>query len=135
MSDKRTDKKSQGTDNRAWGQEAEQIAAEYYLKDGYTIRERNWRMGHLEIDIILEKDRTIVFVEVKARKPGNQDPIDAVDKSKRRRIINAADVYMRTLPMLYQYRFDIVTFTGSRDDFKMELYEDAFLPPVNGGRI
>lgn len=134
MSGKNINKKVQGSDNREWGHEAEQIAADYYLKKGYTIRERNWRMGHLEIDIILEKDRTIVFAEVKARKPGNQDPIDAVNRGKQRRIINAADVYMRSLPMLYQYRFDIIAFTGDRDNYEMEHFADAFLPSVNGGR-
>lgn len=40
-----TDKQRQGSDNRDWGYEAESIAAEYFLKEGYVIRERNWHMG------------------------------------------------------------------------------------------
>lgn len=127
------DKQKQGNDNRDWGYEAESIAAEYFLREGYVIRERNWRMGRLEVDLILETDRTIVFVEVKARKGDNQDPADAVDRKKRMRIVNAADVYLRSMSVLYQYRFDIVTITGDRDKYTLRHYPDAYLPAVNGG--
>lgn len=125
-------KKKIGEDNYKWGQLAEQIAAEYLLKKGYTIRERNWRAGKYEIDIILECDRTIIFVEVKARKPDTQDPIDAVGKNKRSNIVRGADCYLRNLPHLYQYRFDIITIIGDSNDFKLEHYEDAYMPGVNG---
>lgn len=127
-------KQKQGTENREWGYEAESIAAEYFLQEGYVVRERNWRIGRLEIDLILERDRTIIFVEVKARKGDNQDPADAVDRKKRMRIVNAADVYLRSIPVLYQYRFDIVTITGDRNSYKLDHYPDAYLPAVNGGR-
>lgn len=128
-----TDRKKQGSDNQEWGHEAETLAAEYFLKNGYTIRERNWKSGNFEIDLILEKNRQIVFVEVKARKrgPTNQDPVAAVDYRKRRRLIMAADSYLRQLTLLYQYRFDIVTFTGTKNDFEMRHYPDAFIPLVN----
>lgn len=124
-----------GKSNREWGQEAETIAAEYFIKEGYIIRERNWRIGnHIEIDLILEKDRTLIFVEVKSRKEGGQDPVDAVNHRKRQKMIRGADIYLRNQQFLYQYRFDIVTFTGNREHYEMAHYADAFLPPVNGGR-
>lgn len=121
-----------GKENLLWGHDAENIAAEYFLKQGYTVRERNWKCGRLEIDLILEKERTIIFVEVKARKAGTQDPIEAVDRDKRIRIIRAADSYLRSMTQLYQYRFDIFTVTGSREDYKIEHYADAYMPTVNG---
>lgn len=63
--------------------------------------------------MILERDRTIVFVEVKARSGDRQDPAEAVDRKKRLRIIKAADTYLESLTILYQYRFDIVTITAT----------------------
>ena len=36
-------------------------------KKGFRIVERNWRMGHLEVDLIAESRKEIVFAEVKAR--------------------------------------------------------------------
>ena len=40
------DKREQGKANREWGKQAEQIAADYLLTNGYVIRERNWRVGN-----------------------------------------------------------------------------------------
>lgn len=130
------DRKRQGADNRDWGHEAEALASEYFLREGYTVRDRNWKMGKLEIDLILEKDRQIVFVEVKARKesPTGHDPVAAVDSGKRRRLIKAADVYMQQFEILYQYRFDIVTFSGTRENHVMKHYPDAFIPLANSSK-
>ena len=51
-----------------FGQISEDRAAAYLMARGYTIRERNWRFGHKEIDIIAQKHGTLAIVEVKARK-------------------------------------------------------------------
>ena len=45
----------------------EQEAAKILNKKGYRIIETNWRMGHLEVDLIAENKKDIIFVEVKAR--------------------------------------------------------------------
>lgn len=131
----RQDKEELGRENLEWGQEAEQIASEYLLKEGYTIRERNWRMGKYEIDLILEKDNTIIFVEVKARRGDNIAPVDAVDLRKQQRTVRAGDAYLRMLPMMYSYRFDIVAITGTSESYTLEHLEEAFMPQVNGGRL
>lgn len=130
----RQDKEELGRENLEWGQEAEQIASEYLLQEGYTIRERNWRMGKYEIDLILEKDNTIIFVEVKARRGDNIAPVDAVDLRKQQRTVRAGDAYLRMLPMMYSYRFDIVAITGTSESYTLEHLEEAFMPQVNGGR-
>ena len=130
----RQDKEELGRENHEWGQEAEQIASEYLPKEGYTIRERNWRMGKYEIDLILEKDNTIIFVEVKARRGDNIAPVDAVDLRKQQRTVRAGDAYLRMLPMMYSYRFDIVAITGTSESYTLEHLEEAFMPQVNGGR-
>lgn len=123
-----------GARNNQWGIEAENIAYEYFIKEGYTCRERNWKCAKLEIDLVLQQGRTIVFVEVKARAAETQDPVDAVNSKKRINLVRAADIYMAELDQLYQYRFDIVTVTGSAENYKFQHYPDAFLPPVNGCR-
>lgn len=127
-------RKEQGNDNFEWGHMAEQVAVEYLLGQSYVIRERNWKCGHLEIDIIAQVDRTVIFIEVKARSGKYEKAIEAVDARKQARIIHAADIYLRNLTHLYQYRFDVIALTGNRDNFKLEHYRDAFMPKVNGGR-
>ncbi|MCM1369669.1 MAG: YraN family protein [Candidatus Amulumruptor caecigallinarius] len=130
----REENKDRGKQNREWGKETEELAYEYFLKNGYTIRERNWRCNKIEIDLILQLDNTIIFVEVKARKEGTQDPVDAVNRKKQLMMIRGADIYLRMLDKPHEFRFDIVTFKGDRKEFEFRHYPDAFMPSVNGGR-
>lgn len=118
---------------RELGLFAEQMAAEYLLTHGYTVRERNWRPPHskLEVDIIAQLDDTIVFVEVKARSEDGIDPADAVDSKKIRHLARAADIYLNGLSHTFFYRFDIITFSGSADSFELDHIADAFLPPLS----
>ncbi len=125
------DKRKQGAANREWGQQAENIAAEYLMTHGYIIRERNWRVGNkIEIDIIAEKDGTVIFVEVKARKGDFESADDAVDTPKRKKMIKGGDIYLRNLPHLFPYRLDIITVTGTPESYELKHLEDAFLPPL-----
>ena len=55
------------SDKAALGARGEELAAGYLRQHGYTIRDRNWRSGRTEIDIIAENSEYIVFVEVKTR--------------------------------------------------------------------
>lgn len=48
-----------------WG---EDVAADYLLRQGYTILERDWKSGHRDLDIIALDGDTVVFVEVKTRR-------------------------------------------------------------------
>lgn len=122
-----------GYRNREWGRIAEGLAAEYLIKAGYIVRERNFRISnHIEIDIIAEKGNSIVFVEVKARSGNFADAIDAVDKRKRTKMVRGANIYLKNLDHLYEYRFDIITLTGNEYKYTLEHIPDAFLPPLNG---
>ena len=48
------------------GRRGEDIVCDYLVDRGHTILERNWRWGHLEIDIISINNIGIHFVEVKS---------------------------------------------------------------------
>ena len=62
-------------DNRqVIGHSGEDLACEFLIDKGHIILERNWRFGHLEIDIISCNPEGIHFVEVKARKTNIQAP-------------------------------------------------------------
>lgn len=55
------------TTNYSKGHEAEKVAAEYLVSQGYEVIELNWRTRVCEIDIIAKKLKVIYFVEVKSR--------------------------------------------------------------------
>ena len=114
----------------SFGKFAEEKAAEYYLKNGYAICERNWRFKKIEIDLIVRKDNVVVFVEVKARSGRDQDPVDAVTSDKRMRMARGADIYLRDMNGDLEYRFDIFALEGDEKDFSVEVYEDAFISPL-----
>ena len=113
------------------GKEGEEMAAGYLEQEGYTILDRNWRCGHKELDLVVTRDDTIVFVEVKTR-TGTEwgDPEDAVTDRKIRRIVNSADAYIRLNRIDMDARFDIISIVLEGGEFKVEHIEQAFLPPV-----
>ena len=113
------------------GQKGEDIAADYLERHGYIILDRNWRCGHKELDLVVTKDNTVVFVEVKTRSSLDWgDPYEAVTDRKIRRIVNSADAYIRFNCIDMDARFDIISIVVDGGVFKIEHIEQAFLPPV-----
>ena len=85
-----------GNKRQRLGQEGEDIACRFLMDKGHTIIERNWRAGHLEIDIISVSADGIHFVEVKTRRENIQaPPQENVNHTKQRRIIKAAGCFLR----------------------------------------
>ena len=68
------------------GKAGENAAVAYLEQKGYCIRDRNWRKGHFELDIVAAKDNELIVVEVKTRSNTLfAEPEDAVDLPKIRR--------------------------------------------------
>jgi len=87
----------------------ENYAAGYLAERGYRIVERNFRTPSGEIDIIAHDATYIVFVEVKARRSQTYGtPREAVDWRKRKRLVEAAGLYLATHKTEYQPRFDVI---------------------------
>lgn len=113
------------------GKRGEQAAADYLLQKGYHILHRNWHYRHKELDIVAEKNRQLVIIEVKTRKNdlfGN--PEEAVDSRKIRRIVSSADAYIKKFAIDLPVRFDIITVLSDGEKEHLEHIENAFLPPV-----
>lgn len=115
-----------------WGRQAEHIVMEWLISKGYTVRETNWRSptSRSEIDLIVQKDGMIAFVEVKARTDRKMDPAEAITPVKIRNVVRGANTYLRSLEHDYTYRFDVATISGTPDDYVLDYMEDAFLPPL-----
>ena len=112
----------------AWG---ETMAREYLITKGYTIIEHDTRKGGAEIDIIALKDNRIIFVEVKTRRDGSFDPIEAITPKKIKSICRAADNFVRTYNYRQEVQFDIIgIICSSPDNYKIEHIPDAFYPPL-----
>jgi len=88
----------------------EEEAAKMLKKKGFKVVEHNWRMGHLEMDLIAESKEEIVFAEVKARTTsfGDKTPEEYVDEGKKRRMIASANAYLKQRKSEKTPRFDII---------------------------
>jgi putative endonuclease len=95
---------------RKTGDLGERIAADYLKKQGYHIRERNFRTREGEVDIIAEKDDFLIFVEVRTRRSSSMvTPEESVTPYKLDKIIATAQIYIQShqdLPPCW--RIDVV---------------------------
>lgn len=111
----------------------ERLAGEFLERDGYSVRERNFREKCGEIDLIATKGDLLVFVEVKTRSHHSiSDALANVSLTKQRRITRTAVRYLNRNPELcnHKVRFDvIVVFYYKREDtYSLRHFPDAFLP-------
>ena len=98
--------------NQRVGVLGESAAAEYLVKLGYTVNERNFRTPGGEIDIIaLDNDRT-VFVEVKSRTAGADSKYGrastAVNYRKKANFVSAVKTYQSLHPESLKCRIDVI---------------------------
>lgn len=84
-----------GTHNRDLGRRGEEAASQWYEASGYRILDRNWRCGFGELDLVVARDATIAFVEVKARSSGRYGSgFDAVGRAKQLRLRRLASAWL-----------------------------------------
>ncbi len=113
------------------GQKGEDEAVRYLLSEGYRIVFRNWKMYGYEIDIVAETEEYYVFVEVKTRTTAMYgNPEDFVDKRRRNRMINAADIFLNQYEIDKPARFDIIGILWDGLKLSLEHIDDAFLPSL-----
>ena len=116
---------------RELGKIAERITEKYLLKLDYTILDKNWYYGHLELDIIARDNNQLVIVEVKSRNGIRYEhPSEAVTNAKIKRIVEAADAYILEKDIDLETRFDIVTIIFFDQRYELEHFKDAFYPTL-----
>ncbi len=112
----------------SFGKKGEDIAADYLVRKGYAIIERNWRNCHKEIDIIAKDNETLVIVEVKTRRSDMYgSPDEAVSEHKQQLLIAAANAYIEQNNLDCDTRFDIISIILPKyGEPQIEHIEDAF---------
>ncbi len=93
--------------------------------------QRRFRSGHRDIDLVVERDGLVAFVEVKARR-GIQfgDPVEAVDWRKQRELGRSARVWIARHGRGQEaYRFDVVGVLVDGAQVRVRHVEGAFALP------
>ncbi|TPE45412.1 YraN family protein [Pontibacter mangrovi] len=108
------------------GQTGEQLAAAYLQQQGFVILRQNYRYKRAEVDIIAQKDRLLVFVEVKTRSTDRYGyPEDAVNARKEALLLSAAEEFILQEEWPHEVRFDIISVTLTSPP-AIHHIEDAF---------
>ena len=98
------------TDKIKTGSDGEDLAAEYLVGKGFRIVARNYRWRKAEIDLIVQRENWLVFVEVKTRSSNAWgEPESFVNALQRRLIYSAAEEYIFRTDWQGDIQFDIVS--------------------------
>lgn len=118
----------------ALGKAGEDAVCEFLSNHGHSILERNYRSGHLEIDIISLDANGVHFVEVKTRvAPTPTRPGEVVDATKQKRIARAAARYLsshesKLLSPGLEINFDVASVVFDKGDIRIEWLPNAYYP-------
>ncbi|AZR72358.1 YraN family protein [Anoxybacter fermentans] len=115
------------------GRLGEKLARDYFLKAGYNILAENYRTPLGEIDLVVEKDKTIIFVEVRTRStPSFGAPEESISRSKRERLIRLALQFCAHHYLYSQnLRFDVIAISFFDNEPKIEHIKNAFFAGGN----
>lgn len=107
------------------GAMGESLAAAWYEDRGYRLLARNWRGPSGELDLVVRRDRLVVFCEVKTRAtPAFGSPALAVGPDKQRRLRRLAVEFLAAHPQggVADLRFDVAAVVAG----EVELIPAAF---------
>ena len=106
------------------GARGEAQAAAWYEANGYEVVDRNWRCREGELDLVVRRQRTIVFCEVKTRTTSAfGHPEESISHDKRDRIRRLAARWLDESPVrARQIRFDVAAIL----DGELLVIEGAF---------
>jgi putative endonuclease len=112
-----------------WG---EKRCEKFLKRKGLKTLTRNFRCKRGEIDLIMvDTDRSIVFIEVKTRASEEFSPSEAaVNLTKKKRMARTARYFLATHNIEDRaFRFDVVTIVlGQKGRPQINHYENAFVP-------
>jgi putative endonuclease len=116
---------------QAFGELGERIAERWLRRSGWRIIQRRFRSGRRDIDLVAERDGTIAFVEVKARR-GDRfgQPVEAVNWRKQKELARSAKVWIdRHGRPPEAYRFDVIGVLVANERVRVRHVENAFQLP------
>jgi len=99
---------------RLLGEVGEKKALGYLEEKGYQFLGSNFHTRWGELDLIMETQSHIVFVEVKQRLgTSHGEPEEAVTAYKQKHLTRAALIYLKGRPLTKGIRFDVISLSPS----------------------
>ncbi len=105
------------------GEAAELRALAYLQQQGCRLRQRNFRGRGGEIDLVMEWEGVLLFIEVRYRHDGRfGGAVSSVTAAKQQRLIQTAALYLQRYALDLPCRFDVVAM----DDQQLNWIQHAF---------
>lgn len=116
------------TDRQRFGLQGEAVAERWLRIRGWRVVQRRFRNGHRDIDLVVEREGTVAFVEVKARRGGwCGGPVEAVNWRKRRELVRSASIWIDRYGRRGEsYRFDVIGVIIDGRGVRVRHVENAF---------
>ncbi len=115
--------------NQMVGKWGEDCAAAFLTGQGYELIERNVRTPEGEIDLVVCKNKTLTFVEVKTRRNNRSGfPEEAITEEKLEHMENSAEHYLQAHPDYgTNWQIGVIAVTGSLNSQNpmIEWFEDV----------
>jgi putative endonuclease len=112
------------------GHHAEELAYQFLLTKGLRLLAKNYRCSHGEIDIIMQDQDDIVFIEVRSRYcHGYLDPAETVNRKKQQKLIKTGIHFLQKRQWLYKVcsRFDVIAIQFDQNNrWQLEWLKHAF---------
>jgi len=103
------------SDTNYIGAKAEEIASQYLIDNKLKLIQKNYHCRQGEIDLIMQDDQELVFVEVRYRKHTHHgNALESIHRHKLQRIQTAINHYIMTNNLSYiPCRIDVVGLHGN----------------------
>lgn len=115
------------------GSQWEKTAESFLQSHGLKLLQRNFSSRFGEIDLIMEDEKTIVFIEVKYRSDNQHGSgADAVTFQKQGRISRTAAWFLAKNPRRAEQfcRFDVISINPFKKDQGINWIKDAFYSTI-----
>ncbi|SRR5579883_1977361 len=111
------------------GGQAEEEACKFLQAHGLRLLLRNYRCYHGEIDLIMQDQEHIVFVEVRSRQRTDYgNALESITPTKINKVIKAAKHFLQIKNWLYRVnsRFDVIAIHPVAGKMQIDWIKNAF---------
>lgn len=88
--------------------------------------DRNWLAPGGELDLVVERAGSVRFVEVRARQPDDPSALESITRSKRRKLVRAAEAWLLAHPGPHECAFMVAVVSLDPGGWSLDLIDDAF---------
>lgn len=118
-----------GINTQTLGKHAEETACRYLTDNGLRLIEKNYKCRRGEIDLVMQDNDYIVFIEVRYRRNDRfGSGAESVAGRKQQKLILTALHYLQTHRNTARSasRFDVISIQGRHDKAGIEWIQNAF---------